>query len=101
MDIQVSLNYCSLSPINTRHLLLAILYNNVLFILFGVNQKGITTNDLRFLSLNNQTAYTWLKSYNPNNTGLSKHVIIGLSVGIFVAVSLIVLISVSNFFYMK
>lgn len=68
-------------------MLLAVLYKNTLIVLFGVNQKGILTNDVRFLSLNNN--YTWLDSFNSTDEKLTTPAIIGLSIGLFFATILI------------
>ncbi|KAG1520528.1 hypothetical protein G6F52_007576 [Rhizopus delemar] len=75
----------------------AILYKNTLIVLFGVNQKGILTNDVRFLSLNNN--YTWMDSFNSTDEKLTTPAIIGLSIGLFFAMILIV--SVVVFVYKK
>ncbi|KAI8057390.1 hypothetical protein BDF21DRAFT_159268 [Thamnidium elegans] len=67
----------------------AILCNNTLFVLFGVNQKGLITNDVYFLSLSNSA--TWLATFSllggdgPDNkvggTWLSNQAIIGITIG--------------------
>lgn len=79
----------------------AILCNNTLFVLFGVNQKGLITNDVYFLSLAGSA--TWLKSFSlssfatpgtnnsnnsfdPHNT-LNDKAIIGISIGSVLVVS--------------
>lgn len=71
----------------------AILCNDTLFVLFGVNQKGLITNDVYFLSLSGSA--TWLKSYSmitsDNNkvsgTLLSNSAVIGITIGSVLLVS--------------
>ncbi|KAL7314378.1 hypothetical protein PS15m_005956 [Mucor circinelloides] len=81
----------------------AILCNNTLFVLFGVNQKGLITNDVYFLSLTGSA--TWLKSFSlsssstpdangsnsfdPHNT-LNDRAIIGISIGSVLAIVLMI-----------
>lgn len=72
-----------------------------MFVLFGVNQKGLITNDVYFLSLSGSA--TWLKSFtllsgaggdsnnsnnniDPHNT-LNDRAIIGISIGSVLVVS--------------
>ncbi|GAN08295.1 Ser/Thr protein kinase [Mucor ambiguus] len=82
----------------------AILCNNTLFVLFGVNQKGLITNDVYFLSL--EGSATWLKSFslfsssapgaNNSNKNLDPHntlndkAIIGISIGSVLVIVLLI-----------
>ncbi|KAK4509388.1 uncharacterized protein ATC70_007739 [Mucor velutinosus] len=85
----------------------AILCNNTLFVLFGVNQKGLITNEVYFLSL--EGSATWLKSFSlsssssssvpgannsnnnfdPHNT-LNDKAIIGISIGSVLVIALLI-----------
>ncbi|CEP19100.1 hypothetical protein [Parasitella parasitica] len=81
---------------------LAVLCNNTLFVLFGVNAKGLITNDMYFLSLSGSA--TWLKSFklssasaggddsntfNTHNT-LNDRAIIGISIGSVLVIVLLI-----------
>ncbi|KAI8638425.1 hypothetical protein BD408DRAFT_24040 [Parasitella parasitica] len=80
----------------------AVLCNNTLFVLFGVNAKGLITNDIYFLSLSGSA--TWLNSFSllsaatgegdsnyfdPHNT-LNDRAIIGISIGSVLVIVLLI-----------
>ncbi|KAI9475928.1 MAG: hypothetical protein EXX96DRAFT_575165 [Benjaminiella poitrasii] len=68
----------------------AVLCNNTLIVLFGVNQKGLLTDDIYFLSLSGTA--TWLKTFSlstSDDNGLSKQTIIGISIGAVISALII------------
>ncbi|KAI7888451.1 uncharacterized protein EV154DRAFT_604764 [Mucor mucedo] len=80
----------------------AILCNDTLFVLFGVNQKGLITNDVYFLSLSGSA--TWLKSYSMLDTNNGRQVekvmrfslpsIIGITIGSVLVVGFMIMAAI-------
>lgn len=65
---------------------IAVYYNNIFFVLFGIDGNGYQTNDIHFMDTKR---ITWLPTFSPDSTlnqSDKKPLIIGASVGSFIAV---------------